>query len=799
MIIIPSYRFTSLDITSSKLPVNQHMLIENNGDLFIVASGDTSRIYKSEDKGSSWSQITYHQYYTIASFFHNRSNDRLYFIEESTLYQQIRVYYVDLTDDSVVGISTWAPSDGYANQGDLDIWVSGSNIYAILAYINSSVVRVIHVYKSTGGAFTVQDSISPAASTAIGYVTVVGTEAYFMNGTSSTTMMLRTYDMSTDSFSLAYQVEASGYNLFNYDAIAYDGSNILHFVITHSGSSINYLYSYNISGGTDTQEGEYDLSLMLDRNCSGIVPNEYEKAIDSANEIIYEIKSRRGGVVRLQDLSTLSDNSLIAITDNFCMNGDGDMFEYTEVMNDMMYNNRLYNGIVPFRKKYSFNCHPDYAKYWNEDDAIKIYDPNDVLGFWGYIITPSRNGRGISLFEAIGFGNELYESTYDKTYSADDTDTKQKDLIDNSDLSYCYRSSSIVGTTTTYDYDFSRECGYLFYLARFLERQVCRIEADGKIVTEAYDGITATGKSWTLYDGNQDVSLRDIKGLQDFIPGYYKGNVGVTSVVVRYKNNAKVTRPATPSELVKKIRLHEFPDPKIEEETEANQLGDNLYNIFSADTIFLGLEIEGEGFMEPGKTIQIQNQKQITITQDDFLIISYVYDPKQDIYISMILSDNIITPREFKKKLKEESRDIDTAIRQTLENQANIGGSSNTYLEYDDDDPAANQIDVGDLTVDSAWHELDLDSFVTVPSDAIGFFAEVIMRDVGGGHLQIKFRSTAQSNAVQRVELYTTESDYMGYVVPIPLDATNKFDYWVENGMDNVFINVLWWIRQPGG
>jgi hypothetical protein len=341
-----------------------------------------------------------------------------------------------------------------------------------------------------------------------------------------------------------------------------------------------------------------------------------------------------------------------------------------------MEDTRITDGMLPHKKFYTFTTHPDYQAYFNENDFVDITDDSGNILFLGLILSKEEDQIGsIYHFKCDGLSNEVFDRTYDKSYSADDTDTKLKDLIDNG-LQHVYRSSSIVGTTTTYDYEYNRKCAYLFYLSRFLERQVCYIEPEGKAVTTAYNGLTATGKSWTLYDGNQNAYLID----KFFKYGYSKGNTGITSASVRYINDTQVTRPASPSETFRQKRLNEFRDPKIQASTEANQLGDNLYNIFSADTIFLNMRVEGEGWLQPGETIEIESAHQITITKDDFLIVSVVYDPKNDVYISMILTDNIITRSEFTTALDTSPQQIHTAILQASENQATFVAQHNREI-----------------------------------------------------------------------------------------------------------------------
>ena len=79
---------------------------------------------------------------------------------------------------------------------------------------------------------------------------------------------------------------------------------------------------------------------------------------------------------------------------------------------------------------------------------------------------------------------------------------------------------------------------------------------------------------------------------------------------------------------------------------------------------------EGLGWLQPGKSLHIQGIRQITIAAAHFLLQRVIYDPKNDIHHQMILSNNIITPQEFKTEFDTSGQQIHTAMLQAAENQA---------------------------------------------------------------------------------------------------------------------------------
>lgn len=467
----------------------------------------------------------------------------------------------------------------------------------------------------------------------------------------------------------------------------------------------------------------------------------------------------------------------------------GRTIEATSKMN----NCRIHDGILPYKKKFTFTAHPTHYTYFNIGNYIDVFDDTPTLRFSGWI--KSKPQKVNAKFECPGLANEVFERTYDKSYTTDNTKEKLQDITTNA-LSFC-SEGTYDATATDWSYEYNRACVYMFWLARWMEKQVPYIKPDGEIMVIDSGDLTASGESWTLGDGNQNVMLIDIPVLNERIPGYYKGNTGITSVSVRYINNTVVVRPATPSEVAKTKKLKEFRDPKIQELATAQQIGDNLYAIFALDTEFIGLRGEGLGWLQPGETVEIENTKQITIAKAHRLLQRVVYDPKNDIHHLMIFSNNIITPREFKTEFDTSGQQIHTAVLQSSENQATLSTlSTENYLEYDDDDAAGWDIEEGNLTIDSDWHECDLDTFKTVPSDAIGFWARVKITDAAGGTVYADFRATSQSNAIQTARVYISGVTAQVYsVIPIPLDANHKFDYWINTVIEDVGITVLWWIR----
>ena len=868
-------RYKALGITSTKKPVNTHLFNEHtDATLIIVPTGDEMNIYQSVDKAATWSSAAtgVQILNPIKAGSPDRDNDDIWYLSDGSVNGNIKffVYHID-TNSQAAGFVLNAGYLGF------DVFFYSGDYYPMFTHENGANLDLTF-RKGPGVSWSNNMGARGALTWDTSQVVVIGGYAWFLWKWSNENVELWKWQIGTANFT---EMEDCGANTelppINQRAIAYDGSNIITFVLQDTSDSKYYLYTYAIDTDILTKGAEHNVALMLDRNtASGVL----EKAFGISNEIVYELKPKRGGIIQLQDVSALSDNNLIAITDNFLMNDDGDMFEWTDIVDEISaisYN----DGIMGIEKKGSLIAHPDFHTNWSKGDSIKIYDQYDQLEFWGKITAKNQNQRGLYIIKIDSFTNEILRKTYSTTYSADDTDTKQKDIIDNA-CDFCYRSSSIVGTTTTYDYVYNRAIIYLFWLARRLERQVPYIESDGKIWTKAYDGLaknamiypgkynfkemadgtqgtdidwldsvlsaddheiiseisghrkvlrtfqnsgagdcvhvfassslngwlefhvnvtdanainniiitreggsvariwmiidndrfeydagagmvdagkavvddtwyhvyvewysdntfdfwvdgtqylngvstfsdfTASGPTrwdvdqdtvgakyiyidspqssldddpaytkgdnevaWDLNNHWQDVRFIDIPGIRETIQGFFDGNTGITRNTIRYKNNASTIRPVAatrdPIEQLKGISpLNELRDPKIEASTEADQLGDNRYAIWSKDTIYLGLSIGGQGYLQPGKTVHVENTGQITVAESNLVVLSFIRDPKNDEYRSLILSDNIILPSEFTNIDNTTPQQTHTAIVQTLENQANMNTGYST-------------------------------------------------------------------------------------------------------------------------
>jgi len=215
--------------------------------------------------------------------------------------------------------------------------------------------------------------------------------------------------------------------------------------------------------------------------------------------------------------------------------------------------------------------------------------------------------------------------------------------------------------------------------------------------------------------------------------------------------------------------------------------------------VVIGYQYSTEGMLQPGETVTFDWDSSVKnigfdIPSDQYVIAHNAYDVKNSMNILSLMSVIYYGPQDTEEKLEETSHIA-------LQNSDNISANTTNiaacnYLEYDDDDPAANDITQADLTIDGAWHECDLDSYKSVPSGAIGAIFKASCKDNTVSML-FRVRHTSQSNVYQAHAMRTQVANlYNDSLLFAPLDANNKFDYYVDNGMDNVALTVLWWVRE---
>lgn len=233
--------------------------------------------------------------------------------------------------------------------------------------------------------------------------------------------------------------------------------------------------------------------------------------------------------------------------------------------------------------------------------------------------------------------------------------------------------------------------------------------------------------------------------------------------------------------------------------TKADQiLADNEYGNKKVTLLY---RYSTEGMLQPGETVTFDWDSSVKnigydIEQEQYIIALNVYDVKTS-QNRLTLYSSIYYGKQSDADVLQETSHLALLNSENIETNAGEIDLEN-YLEWNDADNNGWEIDHGDTTEDSAWHELDLDSYVTVHSGAIGAVFRVSMSDSNGSIVYGLFRSTTQSNGYQVACGLSQGASAAPFRLDlecmIPLDSDNKFDYYFVNTVTSLGMIVNWWI-----
>ncbi|KKK70913.1 hypothetical protein LCGC14_2919210, partial [marine sediment metagenome] len=340
-------RYKALGITSSVIPDRRFLWIEINssGSFYTVATGSTDHLWYSGDKmannakvdvdpGNAWGGDEDHRPLAIIAAWHDADNKIIYFADSDSATDTIYVWKLDYSSsESAPTITEMGTiTNNVATVVDVDIFKLGSDIFVWWVDLNE-----IAVEKWVDPNWVNQDSIATTV-TPIYKAVVIGTKAYniYDDETVDDLTMLE-YDNAVPSLTAKAALADTSFG-GTLPSITYDGNDTLSFIGNDDGAVENRLYQYSIIGNSYVDQGPFEVGFQLDRDNRATVPNEFEKGfgfVGLIREIVYEIKPHRGGIVQLQDIGDLSDASIRSITDNFVMNTDGDIIEFTEVTSEI--------------------------------------------------------------------------------------------------------------------------------------------------------------------------------------------------------------------------------------------------------------------------------------------------------------------------------------------------------------------------------------------------------------------------------------------------------------------------------
>ena len=318
---INTYR--NLNILSPKKPINTHLFIElANGALLLIDSTSTTDLLISDNKGVNWNTVQTGSFTDgkisktnpIISAYYDRANSKLYYLTLKTVANyDLYAWYIDT--------STYVETSLGRVDDDVEVWAD--------IYVRNNEVEVIFADILTFNArrwndpnWDIIDNHNPSMGGNIlnlSHTVVIGTIAY-LYGDVTDFMCFFKFD-GTTIFELDDIADYS-YAGDNQSSTSYDDVNIIYSIMTKDADGKQYLMRYSITGDSLTVSSEHNIILMLDRNTASGVK---EKAFHLTEYRIYQLQENSFQLHLIAEPD--SDAIFIAITDNFLMNNDGDMFE----------------------------------------------------------------------------------------------------------------------------------------------------------------------------------------------------------------------------------------------------------------------------------------------------------------------------------------------------------------------------------------------------------------------------------------------------------------------------------------
>lgn len=326
------YNYAKLrDVQNDKFPFSAESVQEtdNYGIYFWHSSGGDNQIYKTTDEGVTVESVI--EVSGFGRFFYLQGSNQLwYFLENGN------VYYIELDNsDNVIDTGnpgSFVPTSGFA----MDISHDDTNIQCVKLFEDGGDTGnfLMRWYAYEAETWNLKDTLDTGIGVGneflVSFLTRVGANFYFIGWEDSqSTTDIYLYTVGTTTISQVKEIATSKL-IPDYEGqwgIAYDGSNILYFVLRASDDSDNvYLYSYVISTDVVTRLAKRDISLMADRFSIGTVPpfsleKAFGKSVGVDDLIVFQIPLTNTGTLRkISDLtnnSTINSGVIIAITDKY--------------------------------------------------------------------------------------------------------------------------------------------------------------------------------------------------------------------------------------------------------------------------------------------------------------------------------------------------------------------------------------------------------------------------------------------------------------------------------------------------
>lgn len=453
---------------NSKKPYNFHLWWENNTyGIYFVDSTNQDVLLKTTDEGVNVSTITTRTR-KIQSGWHDKTNNKIYFVSCNQADTQFTCWYIDLTDDSITEMGTYAGTDVYA----FDIFYMKSNFQG--AYFWFVIGREDIATANNIIICTWNDPNWNRQKNRLGediaFVSVYDPEGAGDGGTYCL------IEETGDNVILKYYVELAmiGPSWFNIDdpgannqipanrslagiaKMLFQGTLYYWFILYDTVNTKNYLWT--TEGTIVTKDEEMNVMIMLDRNSLGTVnsPWEYEFAGHTTYSYVFRVARKFPYFIKLQDIALTGGETIIAISDKYLITSNSDLYKYTESLSDLSLAKATYKTHGFPKGKF------DNITSLSTNQLIEIWefdDPTYTLAFRSKLGTPKyniRKGKPFYQFSPKNFGFDDLNQKVSYTATAEDVGSVVRALLGQLTNPYIYCDATSVpniAVNMTYTFD----------------------------------------------------------------------------------------------------------------------------------------------------------------------------------------------------------------------------------------------------------------------------------------------------------------------------------------------------------
>jgi hypothetical protein len=489
MTVFEWYQFkdTELDL-SADLPENTHLIIElTSGNLIYVEGTTQLKVYHFDTDTGTETQLDVDpsdssgdnksRDHKIQSLWHDRDNQIIWGVDcdNDGTADDFDVWKLDYsaseTSPTVTEVGSSAGADAntvYAH----DIFKIGANMYVSNTEERAAVKKWV-VWDVDVAPFVEQDNTGiGAVGLWFSFGVVVGDDYWvcFDSQPVDTVYILKFDSIVPDLANKETIIDYSQASEKNLLGMAYDGVDTIYFICEKDADSKNYLMTYTISTNTIADTGnEYNVSLMLDRNCKGTSssPWEFEKAFHLTNSYIYQFRTGKEYLLKIQDLGLTGGATIKAITDKYLIDSNKNVYECSDSLDNLTRCIGKYAIASPPRLQL------EYDEEASTDQIFELYQDAGsgtyTKLFMGNVGVPAYNTKtGKFTFNMVNLGAKDLLTPVSYTAAAKQGNTCAKLLLSDSKVDFLYSSASYLkgSTNITYTWDTQRfrDCAYTIAL-----------------------------------------------------------------------------------------------------------------------------------------------------------------------------------------------------------------------------------------------------------------------------------------------------------------------------------------------